>query len=118
MNKVKVIEVNKEHIKFDNGVKLTSEHDSDCCEHHELTLNDLSIEDFNELEFDLSNDNFFKRIPDYGIELIPIHGHSVKIPGHGYNNGYYGTNIDLVLTNEDGSNYKRYDVTECQKIQD
>jgi len=45
-----------------------------------------------------------------------IKGYSVKIPGHGYNNGYYGTNLALVLTNSDGSNYKTYDITECQVI--
>jgi hypothetical protein len=32
------------------------------------------------LEFDLSNDSFFKKIEDYGIELIPVNGHSVKVP--------------------------------------
>ncbi len=112
--KTKVIEVTKEHIKFDNGIKLYSNHDQDCCEHHELTLTDITLSDFEGLEFDLENDNFFKRIPQYGIELIPIQGFPVRIPGHGYNNGYYGNNIDLVLDYEDGKLFKKYDITECQ----
>jgi hypothetical protein len=78
----------------------------------------LTLKDFEGLEFDLTNDNFFKKIEDYGIELVPIKGWSVKIPGHGSNNGYYGTNIDLVLTYENGEEYKRYDVSECQVIKD
>ena len=73
--------------------------------------------DFEGLEFDLTNDNFFKRIDGYGIELIPINGFSVKIPGYGSNNGYYSANLDLILT--DGKNFqKTYDITECQVISD
>lgn len=116
MNASKVISVSSDCITFDNGIKLFSNHDKDCCEHHELTMSDLTMDDFEGLEFDLTNDNFFNRIPEYGIELIPIKGHSVKIPGHGSNNGYYGTNIDLVLEHTDGKLYKKYDVSECQKI--
>lgn len=113
----KVKKVSSEGIVFENGILLYSNHDSDCCEHHELTFTDLTIDDFKDLKFDLSNDNFFKKIPNYGIELIPIKGYSVKIPGHGYNNGYYGTNIDLVLEYPDFKPYKRYDITECQVIE-
>ena len=114
MEKIKVIEVTSRGIKFDNGATLTSEHNSECCEWHELTFSDLTLEDFNDLEFDLTKDSFFKRIPDYGIELVPIEGWSVKIPGHGYNNGYYGDNIDLVIYSKDGKKYKSFDVSECQ----
>ena len=80
-------------------------------------MSDLTMDDFNGLEFDLSNDDFFKKIEDFGIELIPIKGHSIKIPGHGYNNGYYGTNIDLTIE-KDRVVIKRYDVSECQVIED
>ena len=83
----------------------------------QLTFTDLTLQDFEGLEFDLIGDDFFKRIPDYGIELIPIKGYSVKIPGHGYNNGYYGTNIKLVVNNPKGAN-KSYDISECQIIND
>jgi hypothetical protein len=113
MNKLKVIKVDSDGITFDNNVRLYSTHDQDCCEHHELTFSDLTLQDFEELEFDLTNDNFFKRIEGYGIELVPIKGHSVKIPGHGSNNGYYGTNIDLVI-DQNNKTYKIYDVSECQ----
>ena len=99
-----------------NGVKLYSFHEGDCCESHELYLEDLTLDEFNGLEFDLTNDNFFKRIPDYGIELIPIYGHSVKIAGHGYNNGFYSDQLELVIE-KDGDIIKRYDITECQTIE-
>lgn len=115
MNKLKVVKIDSDVIEFENDVKLYSNHRSDCCESHDLSMSDLTIEDFEALEFDLTNDNFFKRIPDYGIELIPIHGHPVKIPGYGYNNGYYSDQLDLIITN--GKDFtKTYDITECQVI--
>lgn len=113
MNKVKVIKVDSDIIEFDNGILLYSDHDQDCCENHYLSMSDLTLSDFDELEFDLSTDNFFNRIDGYGIELIPIHGHSVKIPGYGSNNGYYSSNLSLILTNNKDF-CKEYDITECQ----
>jgi len=113
----KVIEIDKRYygtLIFDDGHKLTSDHDDSCCESHYLNFEDLELSEFEGLDFDLTNDNFFKRIDGYGIELIPLNGHSVRVAGMGYNNGYYGTNIDLVLTN--GKSKKIYDVTDCQVI--
>jgi len=115
MDKLKVVSIYSYYIEFENGIRLYSNHDSDCCESHELTLSDLVISDFEGLEFDLTNDGFFNRIPDYGIELIPIHGHSVKIPGHGSNNGYYSKKLDMIIE-KDGVEIKKYDITECQEI--
>lgn len=115
MKKIKVIKISDDILEFENGIKLYSNHESDCCENHYLSLADLTISDFEGLEFDLTNDNFFKRIPHYGIELIPIKGHSIKIPGYGSNNGYYSSNLDLILTN--GSYIKKeYDISDCQII--
>ena len=112
----KVINVTSDFIEFDNGIKLESDHESYCCEHHWLAFDDLTLDEFNGLEFDLSGDDFFKKIIDYGIELIPIKGLSVKIAGHGSNNGYYSTNLRLVLN---GLNFhKEYDITECQDWED
>jgi len=116
MKNLKVVKVEDEQIEFNNGVKLFSNHDSDCCENHYLSFRDLKLDDFDGLEFDLTNDEFFKRIDGYGIELIPTNGHSVKVPGYGSNNGYYSTNLQLCLTG-DGIN-KEWDVTECQEISD
>lgn len=112
----KVIEVNQEEIKFDNGLRLYSNHDPECCESHYLHFGDLKKEDFEDLEFDLTNDNFFSKIADYGIELIPVKGYSIKIAGYGFNNGYYSSELELVLT--DGKEFRRYDISDCQEIED
>ena len=114
MYKAKVIKIDSDSIEFEGGVVLTSKHDQDCCERHYLSCSDLTMEDFDGLEFDLSTDTFFNRIEDYGIELVPIKGHSVKIPGYGSNNGYYSSNLDLILN---GEGFERtYDISECQDI--
>lgn len=114
----KVIEIDKVNQKliFDDGSILYSDHDGQCCEWHEITLGDLELSDFEGLEFDLTKESVFNKISGYGIELIPIRGHSVKIPAHGYNNGYYGDNLDLII--ETPQSKIIYDITECQVIQD
>ena len=114
--RAKVVKVDECGLKFDNGLLLYSDHLSDCCEWHELYFKDLELKDFDGLEFDLSNEKFFNKIPDYGIELVPLKGHTVKIAGHGSNNGYYSTELTLVIK---GSGYfVEYDITECQDIDD
>lgn len=92
---------------------LESKHRKDCCEQHYLSFGDLSLEDFEGLEFDLSEDTFFRRVPGYGIELIPVSGWGVKIPGYSSNNGYYSTNLTLVLRHPVRGTVK-WDITECQ----
>ena len=115
MNKAKVVKIDSEALVFDNGVVLTSNHDSDCCESHYLSLGDLTLADFDGLEFDLTSDDFFERIVGYGIALKPLSGHPVRIPGYGSNNGYYSEQLDLVLS--DGKGFlKVFDVTECQVV--
>ncbi len=115
MNKLKVINVDSDKITFEDGVTIYSDHGQDCCESHELDLNDITLKDFEGLEFDLTNENFFKRIEGYGIELIPINGRSIRIAGHGYNNGYYSDNLDLIIE-KDGKIVSKFDISECQDI--
>ena len=117
MNKVKVVKVDSDGLDFDNGVRLESHHGSDCCESHYLSLADLTIDDFEGLDFDLTSDEFFKRIDGYGIALKPLAGHPVRIPGYGSNNGYYSSQLDLVLS--DGKGFSKvFDISECQDISD
>ncbi len=114
--KTKVIKIEGSTFCFENGMELYASHESDCCESHDLYMDDLTMDDFDGLEFDLDSDNFFSKIEGYGIELNPIHGYPVKIPGHGSNNGYYSTNLTLCITGN-GIN-KEFDITECQEIND
>ena len=119
MKNLKVVKIHSESLEFDNGMILKSFHKSECCEQHYLSVSDLTLDDFNGLEFDLSNDDFFERIKDYGIALKPKNGHPIRIPGYGSNNGYYSDNLSLIITNTDGEGvFRQYDITECQKWDD
>jgi hypothetical protein len=102
---------------FDDGTQLYSHHVGDCCEQHYLDFEHINLSEFEGLEFDLSNDNFFERVPDYGIRLIPTNGYPVSIPGYGYNNGYYSDNLALEVSFPDKGN-KTYDITDCQVVKD
>lgn len=112
-NICRVVRIDEDSLEFDNGVILSSNHNQDCCETHYLNLRDLTISDFEGLEFDISSDDFFERIEDYGIALKPLVGFPVRIPGYGYNNGYYSS--DLYLTLSDG---REFDISDCQVIQE
>lgn len=115
MKNVKIVslDTNIDVIEFDNGLKLYSNHDQDCCEHHWLSMKDLDFEDLKDFEFDLSNDDFFERIEGYGIALKPLNGFPVRIPGYGSNNGYYSSNLELVLWGKDFE--KTYNISDCQE---
>lgn len=112
----KITHVEKEFVRFDDGSKLYSNHDSDCCEIHYLSFGDLSVADFEGLSFDLSSDGFFRKVEDYGIMLVPVSGHPVPVPGYGFNNGYYSSELTLILE-RDGST-SSFDISKCQVIHD
>ena len=117
MEKVKVVKFDSDSITFENGITLYSDHEQSCCETHYLSLSDLTMGDFEGLEFDLSTEDFFERIEGFGIALKPINGHPIRIPGYGSNNGFYSSNLALILTN--GKTFEKvFDITECQSIDD
>lgn len=109
-----VIGINYSGLEFTGNIKLYSDHKQQCCEHHYLDFSNLTVDDFTGLEFDLSDDKFFNRVEGYGIELIPVNGHPIRVPGYGSNNGYYSDHIDLIV--EGAGIRKKYDVSECQEI--
>ena len=114
---VKVSNTTDDSVTLSDGTVITSDHNQECCEHHYLDFSQVSLEDFDGLIFDVSSDTFFEAVADYGIRLVPTNGHPVSIPGYGYNNGYYSTNLTLVLS-KPGSDNRTFDITECQDIKD
>lgn len=115
MDRSKVVKITDEGIEFDNGAELYYYHEQDCCENHYLSFRNLTLSDFEGLEFDLTNDNFFNRIEDFGIELIPVNGFPIRIPGYGSNNGYYSSNLSLKVKYL--NKVKEYNITECQGLE-
>lgn len=123
---MRIVEIGDESLTFDNGCVLMSNHSSDCCEWHWLdfsvmrtdkyvsTVTGKSINIY-EQEFDFSKCVPFKKIEGTGILLRDVEGNKYLICGYGDNNGYYGTNIDLIYVDDDGNVIFKYDVTECQE---
>lgn len=118
--KTKVKFITSDGIGFEDDSELTSSHLQECCENHYLDFSHLTMDDFQGLEFDLSSDGFFKPVEDYGIQLIPVQGHSINVPGYGSNNGHYSHKLILVLTtrldNDKLRTQKEYDITSCQTV--
>lgn len=112
----KVIYVDNDVLRFDDKSELYSSHDQDCCEHHYLSFEGQTLADFSGLEFDLSSSTFFEKVDGFGIRLIPVIGHPISVPGYGYNSGYYSSNLTLVL--ERPGMTTKFDISECQEIQD
>ena len=115
---MKVISVCLDAIEFEDGTTLSSNHETDCCEEHYLCFDDLNLRDFEGLEFDLSGDDFFEEVPGLGIKLIPKKGWPVTVPGYAYNNGYYSSELTLVVTSPTPEWNREYDITECQEWRD
>jgi hypothetical protein len=115
--KVKVIKINKQgdrhEIIFDNGWKLYSEHEQECCEQHYIDLTHLTEQDFEGLYFDLEGE-FFKGVEGYGIILIPTNGHPVAIPVYADNNGFYSDELTLILEKPELRQKVIYDITKYQ----
>ena len=110
----KVEKIENDIIYFSNGAELTYLHITDCCENHYLSFENTTIKDFEGLVFDLTNENFFKRIEGFGISLNPLNGYPVRIPGYGSNNGYYSSGLELVLDFK--GKRKLFDISGCQNI--
>lgn len=114
----KIVKLSPETIVFDDESIIYSVHEQDCCESHYIDPTGLNLSEIMDLEFDLSKplETLIERVEGYGIRLKPVNNFPLSIPAYGINNGYYGTNIKLILQTKD--KYEIIDITECQEISD
>lgn len=114
---MKIINFDHDSITFDNGTIISANHKYDCCEHHYLEFEHLKKEDITSLTFTPTKSGFpeINLIEDYGIELIPNNDHPLRIPGYGHNNGYYSSNLSLIMENKEGFKTTT-DISKCQDI--
>lgn len=79
--------------EFTDDLRLIDRHEISCCEQHYL--------DWDEEDVPQENSQFetkcfqIEKIEGYGIALIPINGHKIRIPGYSNNNGFYSDNLTL-----------------------
>lgn len=114
----KIIKLEEEVITFDDGSTLSSYHEPDCCEHHQLDPTGISLDEVEDLDFDLNQplENLIEKVVGYGIRLKATNNFPLPIPGYGYNNGYYSHSLSLTLKTKDKE--ETIDITECQEISD
>lgn len=125
---MKIVTIEDEKLIFDDGSVLMSTHDQDCCEWHWLDFSIMKLYnvgvttgkpiDIYQQEFDFSHGVTFKKVEDIGIILLDAEENKYLICGYGNNNGYYGTNLDLVYIDPSGQEVCSYDITECQEVSD
>lgn len=123
MKKLTIKSVTDESIIFNDGSYLQSSHEQDCCEHHYLDFSNEDVKSLKELEFPVDeNDHLdascISEIEDYGIEIKPLNNHPLRIPGYGYNNGYYSSNLLLEYRSKKHELLFSLDVSDCQIIDD
>lgn len=109
-----VTQIDHEVINFDNGWSVISDHRDSCCEVHYLAFPEAEGLLGADIPIENLDESFFKRVEGYGIMFIQRNGHPISVPGYGRNNGYYGSNIELIIKNEFGETIASFDVSECQ----
>jgi len=100
-------------IEFEDGYKLFSFHETDCCERHWMDVGILTMEDVEGLVFKLDGD-LVRPIKYYGLELIPTNGYPVKIPCYSENNGYYSNDLTVILKDPRGNTLYEWNLTDYQ----
>lgn len=112
---MKIVKVEEERIIFDNGSVLESYHEQDCCENHYVDFTSINDQGF-------ENENFPEQLRDIiSTEADPLEvdewgefnissffnikdkqGNKYTLTIYNSNNGYYSTDVSLILTHKNG----------------
>lgn len=124
---MKIIKITPNYVEFDNGSIIESDHNNDCCESHYVDFTSLlhqgaenadfprnlldlvvkkSYENENESKYDYESWQSF-------IDIKDKKGHKYTLTIYNSNNGYYGTDVRLILTNKWVKGYQ--EIYEVQK---
>lgn len=103
---MKVISI-KDGITFDDGTKIIDVHEQDCCEH--------VYADWKQLE-----DTGFlgKEIKEIEIEGVKESGFRINgffVPCYDVQNGYYSSDLEIVIAKPDGKDKRVIDISEFVK---
>lgn len=102
---VTIVKIEEESIELSDGTNIYSFHDQDCCEHHWA--------DFSVLEVNPDHKNPFDKLDFKGVEGLGFLMNGMLVNGYGDNNGYYSSNLDLVVT--DGNTVYEWDISDYQE---
>lgn len=122
---MKIVKIEEERIEFDDGTVMESYHEQDCCEWHWAELGILANYNLNpktgetinikDIEFPDNIDKSVKLIPGEGFNLVAKDGSKYFVPCYASNNGYYSTNLKLLIRGGKFKKNKSINLEECQK---
>lgn len=120
---MKIKTLNENDLEFDNGVLLGAFHEQDCCEnvyadfgylknYNILPHTGETISIYN-VEFDEDIENHIQGLQGEGFNLIAKDESKWFVPCHNEQNGYYSSNLTLVVKR--GSETKKIDISDFVK---
>lgn len=116
---MKIVSINATEILFDNGKKLTSEHDQDCCELVFADFENMQVMGVREKNYVNADElDFFENIldsivpiEDLGFYLVTKQGICLLVSCYDVQNGYYSDRLTLRYGNncKDISKYTKHE---------
>ena len=91
---MRISEVTDEAIIFDNGNKITFDHDQDCCESNYADFESAVTPNTLNYDYDFSPELLFGFVKEEGF-LFGNPGHLIFVPCYSEQNGYYSIDIDI-----------------------
>ena len=118
---MKIKEINEEKIVFDNGYELEYYHEQDCCEHVYAdfeVLKDYNVStktgktiNIKDIDFKETLVGLIDGIKEQGFNMISKIEEKFFIPCYNSQNGYYSSNLRLILNKEKGKEIM--DISDC-----
>lgn len=100
---MKIVNVTDEFIEFEDGSKITYDHDQDCCEYNYAqfdALDDIALN----TDFDL-DELAFQAIDGSGFRFGNLPSKMFFVPCYSFQNGYYSSDIDIYFNSEKVLNF-------------
>lgn len=120
---MKIKQINEDKIVFDNNYKLRYYHEQDCCENvyadFDMLRNyNVSVKtgkniNIKEIEFAETLETLVEGVAEAGFNIISIIGEKFFVPCYNQQNGYYSSDLELIL--DKGKTQETMDISEFVK---
>lgn len=107
---MKIKQIDEDKIVFDNNYELRYYHEQDCCESvyadFEMLKNyNVSVKtgkniNIKEIEFAETLESLVEGVPQAGFNIISITGEKFFVPCYNEQNGYYSSDLELILVKD------------------
>lgn len=115
---MKIKKINEEYIEFDNGYKLEYYHDQDCCECvyadfeaiKNYNVSTITGKKTNIKDIDFCEDlkTLIIGVKEMGFNMVSKIGEKFFIPCYNQQNGFYGSDLKLILTKKEYLDISEY----------